>query len=186
MDIVLVLVLSPLFIVLTLAIAIAIKLDSRGPILFEQPRTGRHGTPFNVLKFRSMIATDRLDSIRFAEKNDKRITSVGRFLRRLRLDELPQMWNVLKGEMSLIGPRPEQLEFTDRFDQVIPFYGFRHTLRPGITGWAQVMYGYAASDDQTRAKLEFDFFYIKHISLWLDIVIFIKTFRTIIIGSGAR
>jgi lipopolysaccharide/colanic/teichoic acid biosynthesis glycosyltransferase len=185
-DIVLVLALSPLLAVFTLIIAIAIKLNSHGPILFQQPRTGRYGTPFNVLKFRSMIIAGNTDDIRFAERNDKRVTSVGRFLRRLRLDELPQMWNVLKGEMSLIGPRPEQLEFTVRFDQLIPFYGFRHTLRPGITGWAQVMYGYAASDDQTRAKLEYDFFYIKHISLWLDFVIFVKTIRTIIVGSGAR
>jgi exopolysaccharide biosynthesis polyprenyl glycosylphosphotransferase len=185
-DIVLVLALLPLLAVLALVIAIAIKLDSPGPILFQQPRTGRYGTPFNVLKFRSMVATEDTGAIRFAERNDKRVTPVGRFLRRLRLDELPQMWNVIKGEMSLIGPRPEQLAFTARFDQLIPFYGFRHTLRPGITGWAQVMYGYAASDDQTRAKLEYDFFYIKHISLWLDFVIYAKTIRTIIIGSGAR
>ena len=96
------------------------------------------------------------------------------------------MWNALKGEMSLIGPRPEQLEFTARFDQLIPFYGFRHTVRPGITGWAQVMYGYAASDDQTRAKLEFDFYYIKHMSAWLDLLVLVKTLRTIIVGSGVR
>ena len=185
-DIALVLLLSPLLIVLSLAIATAIKLDSSGPILFQQPRTGRYGAPFNVLKFRSMIVTDNTDNTRFAERNDKRVTRVGRFLRRLRLDELPQMWNVLRGEMSLIGPRPEQLEFTARFNQLIPLYGFRHTLRPGITGWAQVMYGYAASDNQTRAKLEFDFFYIKHISLWLDFIIVVKTVRTIIVGSGVR
>jgi lipopolysaccharide/colanic/teichoic acid biosynthesis glycosyltransferase len=185
-DIVLVLMLSPLLILFGLAIATAIKLDSSGPILFQQPRTGRYGTPFIVLKFRSMVVTEHTHDSRFAERNDKRVTPVGRLLRRLRLDELPQMWNVLRGEMSLIGPRPEQLEFTTRFDQLIPFYGFRHTLRPGITGWAQVMYGYAASDDQTRAKLEFDFFYIKHISLWLDFIIFVKTIRTIIIGSGVR
>jgi lipopolysaccharide/colanic/teichoic acid biosynthesis glycosyltransferase len=186
LDIVLVLMLSPLIAVLSLIIATAIKLDSRGPILFRQPRTGLHGTPFNMLKFRSMIATENSEDNRFAEENDKRVTPMGHFLRRLRLDELPQMWNVLKGEMSLIGPRPEQLEFTARFDQLIPFYGFRHTLRPGITGWAQVMFGYAASDDQTRTKLEYDFFYIKHISLWLDLVIFLKTIRTIINGTGAR
>ena len=185
-DIVLVLALSPALVTISIIIGIAIKLDSRGPILFQQPRTGRHGRSFNMLKFRSMYVIADGGGIRFAERNDKQVTRVGRFLRRLRLDELPQMWNALKGEMSLIGPRPEQLEFTTRFDQLIPFYGFRHTVRPGITGWAQVMYGYAASDDQTREKLEFDFFYIKHMSFWLDLVVFAKTIRTIIIGSGAR
>ena len=174
-DVIVVLMVLPILVVLALMISIAIKLDSRGPILFQQPRTGRYGTPFRLLKFRSMIAAEKTEDIRFADKNDKRVTRVGRVLRRLRLDELPQFLNVLKGEMSIIGPRPEQLEFTARFDRLIPFYGFRHTVRPGITGWAQVMYGYAASDDQTRAKLEFDFFYIKHISLWLDFVICLKT-----------
>ena len=138
-----------------------------------------------MYKFRSMVKSS-IPEHRFAEKMDKRVTRIGRLLRRLRLDELPQVWNVLRGDMSLIGPRPEQLEFTSRFDQLIPFYGFRHTIRPGITGWAQVMYGYAASDEQTRAKLEFDFFYIKHMSLWLDLVVLVKTFRTIILGSGSR
>ena len=107
-------------------------------------------------------------------------------MRRVRLDELPQLWNVLRGDMSLIGPRPEQPQFTHRFNELIPFYGYRHTIRPGITGWSQVMYGYAASDDQTRAKLEFDFYYIKHMSAWLDLVVLIKTLRTIILGAGAR
>ena len=138
-----------------------------------------------MMKFRSMFVASQPRN-RFAEKMDAQVTRVGRVLRRLRLDELPQLWNVLKGDMSLIGPRPEQLEFSQRFDRLIPFYGFRHTIRPGITGWAQVMYGYAASDEQTRAKLELDFFYIKHMSAWLDLVTLVKTLRTMIIGPGSN
>ena len=184
-EVALIIVCTPLLIVLWSIISIAIKLDSPGPILFAQTRTGLNGTTFTMLKFRSMFVTKEQEN-RFAERNDKRVTRVGWVLRRLRLDELPQFWSVIRGDMSLIGPRPEQLEFTKRFNQLIPFYGFRHTIRPGITGWAQVMYGYAASDEQTRAKLELDFFYIKHMSAWLDLVVLVKTIRTIILGSGAR
>ena len=181
----LILILLPLVAVMALIIAIAIRLDSPGPVLFRQQRTGLHGTSFTMLKFRSMVVGSD-DENRFAQPKDKRITRMGRLLRRLRLDELPQLWNVVRGEMSLIGPRPEQEQFTERFNQLIPFYGFRHTIPPGISGWAQVMYGYAASDDQTRAKLEFDFYYIKHMSAWLDLVVLVKTLQTIILGSGAR
>lgn len=184
-DIAMIVVCVPLLSVLCLIISVAIKLDSPGPILFTQTRTGLNGATFTIFKFRSMFVTNEQGN-RFAEMSDKRVTRVGRILRRLRLDELPQLWNVIVADMNLIGPRPEQLEFTERFDQLIPFYGFRHTVRPGLTGWAQVMYGYAASDEQTKAKLEFDFFYIKHMSLWLDLVILLKTIRTIIVGSGAR
>ena len=138
-----------------------------------------------MLKFRSMVIGSDKEN-RFAEKNDKRVTRVGKVLRRLRLDELPQLWNVYRGEMSLIGPRPEQEEFTQRFEQIIPFYRFRHSVLPGITGWAQVMYGYAASDEQTRGKLAFDFYYIKHMSAWLDLLVLLKTIKTIIVGSGYR
>tara|TARA_B100001971_G_C18123214_1_gene500582 strand:- start:141 stop:995 length:855 start_codon:yes stop_codon:yes gene_type:complete len=184
-ELALILIFLPLLAVMALIIAIAIRLDSPGPALFRQQRTGLQGTSFTMLKFRSMvIGSDEKN--RFAQPKDKRITRTGRLLRRLRLDELPQLWNVVRGEMSLIGPRPEQEQFTERFDQLIPFYGFRHTIPPGISGWAQVMYGYAASDDQTRAKLEFDFYYIKHMSAWLDLVVLVKTVRTIILGSGAR
>ena len=122
----------------------------------------------------------------FAKENDSRITPVGRLLRRFRLDELPQFWNIVRGEMSLIGPRPEQVAFAEHFTQVIPFYSFRHSVPPGITGWGQVMHGYADSEVATRTKLELDFFYIKHMSLWLDLLITIKTARTILLGSGAR
>ena len=184
-EIALIVIMSPLLLVVSAAISIAIKIDSHGQVFFRQPRTGLAGTPFTIIKFRTMTDKSGLEN-RFTEKEDKRITRVGRVLRRLRFDELPQLWNVLKGDMSIIGPRPEQLEFTDRFDRSIPFYGFRHTIRPGITGWAQVMYGYADSEEQTRYKLEYDFFYIKHMSLWLDIVVLAKTIRTIFWGVGAR
>ena len=184
-ELALIIVFTPLLSVMALLIGIAIKLDSPGPIFFTQSRTGKNGNTFTMYKFRSMF--DSGDSgIQFAEEKDKRITGVGRVLRRLRLDELPQLWNVVLADMSLIGPRPEQLEFTKRFNMLIPYYGFRHTIRPGVTGWSQVMYGYAASDEQTRAKLEYDIFYIKHMSLWLDFVVLVKTIRTIILGSGSR
>jgi lipopolysaccharide/colanic/teichoic acid biosynthesis glycosyltransferase len=184
-EIALILALLPLLVVLSLAISFAIKLDSPGPIIFRQQRTGFQGEAFTMLKFRSMVKQqDQIN--RFAEKEDNRVTRVGKLIRRLRLDEVPQLWNVICGEMSLIGPRPEQIQFTERFEKLIPFYGFRHMIRPGVTGWSQVMYGYAASDDQTRAKLEFDFYYIKHMSAWLDILVLVKTLRTIILGSGVR
>ena len=184
-ELVLILCLLPLLTIVCILIAIAIKIDSSGPVIYKQERTGFRGEKFVMWKFRSMVV-DKTREVRFADKHDKRITLVGRILRRVRLDELPQLWNVIRGDMSLIGPRPEQPQFTERFNHLIPFYGYRHTIRPGITGWAQVMYGYAASEAQTRAKLEFDFYYIKHMSAWLDVVILVKTLRTIIIGSGAR
>ena len=122
----------------------------------------------------------------FADLQDNRVTRVGRWLRHYRLDEIPQIWNVVRGDMSLIGPRPEQPTFVEQFKTNIPYYDFRHTVRPGITGWAQVRYGYASTEDQTRRKLEYDFFYIKHMSLWLDFNILLRTLRTILLRKGAR
>ena len=186
-EISLIVVSLPIVVPIIIAIVISIKIDSPGPILFVQTRVGLGGKKFSMLKFRSMFVSGNLyTNNRFAKKNDSRITRVGRFLRRLRLDELPQFWNIIRGEMSLIGPRPEQVQFAEHFSQMIPFYNFRHSVPPGITGWAQVMHGYADSDIETRAKLGLDFFYIKHLSLWLDILIMIKTAKTIISGSGAR
>ena len=126
------------------------------------------------------------DKPQFALSDDKRITNVGRFIRKTRIDEIPQFINVLKGDMSIIGPRPEQLAFVEQFEKEIPFYPYRHVVRPGITGWAQVMQGYADCADDTRVKIEHDFYYIKHFSLWLDILIVVKTIRTILTGFGAR
>jgi UDP-GalNAc:undecaprenyl-phosphate GalNAc-1-phosphate transferase len=167
-------------------IAAIIKTDSSGPVFYRQTRIGYRGIPFSMIKFRSMHPD--LDSPRsqFATHNDQRITRVGRFLRRTRLDELPQFWNVLRGEMSIIGPRPEQPAFAEAFSKTIPFYSLRHTVRPGITGWAQIRHGYAASEQETRIKLEYDFFYIKHISWWRELVIVVATLKTIILGSGHR
>jgi len=186
LDILFTLLLTPAFIVITAFVSALIKLDSPGPVFFSQQRVGFKGKDFTLYKFRSMYHNDVSNSTRFAEENDERITRVGRFLRRTRLDEVPQFWNVLKGDMSIIGPRPEQLEFVNRFARDIPYYGFRHTVPPGITGWAQTMHGYAADEGQTRRKLEYDFFYIKNISPWLDLVIFCRTFKVLLVGAGAR
>ena len=184
-ELILVIAVFPLVGIICILIAIAIKFDSPGPIIFRQQRTGFRGGTFIMFKFRSMLMNGVHEHV-FPEEKDKRITRVGKVLRRIRLDELPQLWNVLRGEMSIIGPRPERPKFTNRFNELIPFYGFRHTIRPGITGWSQVMYGYAESDEQTRAKLEFDFYYIKHMSAWLDLVTLVKTLRIMIIGPGSN
>jgi len=175
----------PLTLLAGIFIAIAIRLDSDGPVFFLQRRVGQSGSTFVMWKFRSMAHSSE-SVTRFADKTDTRVTRVGTFLRRSRLDELPQLWNVVKGEMSLIGPRPEQESFAERYRKIIPFFDFRHTVPPGITGWAQVMYGYADSDERARAKLEFDFYYIKRMSAWIDILVLIKTIRTILLGVGAR
>jgi len=182
-DICIVICLGPVLFFLTLIIAVLIKVDSKGPILFLQERVGFHGHSFKLLKFRSMVVGAEDQGHRFAAKNDDRVTRVGRFLRRTRLDELPQLWNVLMGDMNIVGPRPEQRTFYDEFIHTIPFFGFRQIVRPGITGWAQISYGYASSEDETRKKFGFDLFYIKNMSMWLDAVILIKTFNTIIFGS---
>ena len=167
-------------------IATVIKADSSGPVFFRQTRIGYRGIPFSMIKFRSMHSESDSPSSQFAVHNDQRITRIGRLLRRTRLDELPQFLNVLRGEMSIIGPRPEQPAFAEDFSKTIPFYSLRHTVRPGITGWAQIRHGYAASEQETRIKLEYDFFYIKHISWWLELIIVIATLKTIILGSGHR
>ena len=187
LDIGVTLIFSPIITVIAILVTALIKLDSPGPVFFSQSRVGFKGQYFTLYKFRSMFDDNTNNpTTRFAEENDRRITRVGRFLRRTRLDEVPQFWNVLKGDMSVIGPRPEQLEFVKRFTEEIPFYGFRHTVQPGITGWAQIMQGYAANEGQTRRKLEYDFFYIKNISAWLDLIIFFHTFKVLIMGKGAR
>ena len=186
LDMGLVLILMPLVLPLALLIGLLIKLDSKGPIIFAQTRIGLHGNEFKMFKFRSMRHSTEQIVGKFAEDKDTRITRVGRLLRRYRLDELPQVVNVLRGQMSLIGPRPEQPEIVTRYLESIPYYGFRHVVRPGISGWAQVSYGYAASDEETKTKLEYDFFYIKNMSLWIDTVVFLRTGLTVFTGRGAR
>ena len=177
-----------LLLILTLPImalaAIAIKLSSPGPILYSQLRSGLNGEPFRVYKFRSMYQDAEKRGAQWASERDPRITPVGHWLRILRIDELPQVWNVLKGDMSLIGPRPERPEFDQELAKAIPYYQVRYSVKPGITGWAQVMYPYGASVEDAYEKVSYDFYYIKNYSLWLDLVIVLKTVRVVLFGKG--
>jgi lipopolysaccharide/colanic/teichoic acid biosynthesis glycosyltransferase/glycosyltransferase involved in cell wall biosynthesis len=185
-DLVALVALTPLWLPLSLAVAAAVRFDSKGPALFSQQRVGRDGQLFKLWKFRSMVHGLQAPGVHFAQADDPRITRVGHFLRRSRLDELPQLWNVLRGHMSLIGPRPEQAPFVREFATTIPSYPYRHLVRPGLTGWAQVQQGYADSTDSTRLKLSYDLYYVAHYSLALDLLIAAKTVKTICTGFGAR
>ena len=169
---------------LTIPIALAIKLDSPGTIFYSQVRTGLNGKKFRVHKFRSMRSDAEKAGIKWAEERDPRITRSGRFIRMTRIDELPQLWNVLKGEMSLIGPRPERPEFDIELRQEIPYYDLRYLVKPGITGWAQVCYPYGASVEDSYQKVAYDLYYIKNYSLILDIAIAVKTLRVMLLGKG--
>jgi lipopolysaccharide/colanic/teichoic acid biosynthesis glycosyltransferase len=185
-DVLALLALMPLWLPLSMAVAAAVRWDSKGPALFSQQRVGRGGQLFRLWKFRSMVHGLQAPGVHFAQADDPRITRVGHFLRRTRLDELPQLWNVLCGQMSLIGPRPEQVPFVREFATTIPSYPYRHLVRPGLTGWAQVQQGYADSTDSTRLKLSYDLYYVAHYSLALDLLIAAKTVKTICTGFGAR
>jgi len=168
-------------------IALAIKLTSPGPILYRQKRVGRDGTVFDCYKFRTMRADAEADTgPTWTGDNDPRITRVGRFLRISRLDEIPQLWNVLKGDMSFVGPRPERPEFVEWLNREVPHYHLRHTIRPGITGWAQVRYKYGNSVEDAKEKLRYDLFYIKNISQGLDLLIFLETIKIVLLGRGAK
>jgi exopolysaccharide biosynthesis polyprenyl glycosylphosphotransferase len=167
-----------------LLVAIGVKLDSRGPVFFRQKRVGLGGREFIIYKFRSMVENAEKDGAQWAKVKDSRVTGFGRFIRKTRLDELPQLWNILRGDMSFVGPRPERFVFIKDLQQVIPFYSFRHTVQPGLTGWAQVMYPYGASIEDSWNKLEYDLYYIKHQSIVLDTTIFIKTIKTVLFGHG--
>ncbi|MCL6607261.1 MAG: TIGR03013 family PEP-CTERM/XrtA system glycosyltransferase [Geminicoccaceae bacterium] len=171
---------------LLLLAGLAIKLEDGGPILFRQERVGRNGIPFEILKLRSMRLDAERDGPRWAAVGDRRVTRVGRILRRTRIDELPQLVNVLKGEMSFVGPRPERPVFVQRIIEVLPYFAVRHQLRPGLAGWAQLNHPYAAGLEDTRVKLEYDLYYIKNRSLFLDILIIAQTLRVIVWGNGAR
>ena len=168
-------------------VAIAVKLTSPGPVLYHQRRVGQHGRIFNIHKFRSMQqdAERTTGPVWAAKHGDSRVTPVGSFLRRSRLDELPQLWNVLVGDMSFVGPRPERPEFVRDLTQEIPFYGQRHIVRPGITGWAQVRYTYGATKEDALQKLQFDLFYIKHLSVALDLYVMLETVKTVLLRRGA-
>lgn len=165
-------------------LALGVRLSGPGPVFFGQVRVGRHGRLFRLYKFRSMRADAENDGARWAVKGDARITPFGYFLRHTHVDELPQLWNILRGEMSFIGPRPERPEFVTQLDQAIPFYDLRHLVKPGLTGWAQVNYRYGASVDEARRKLAFDLYYVKNRSPFLDAQILLKTVVMIFRGEG--
>ena len=167
-------------------IILGVRLSSPGPIFFRQTRVGLRGRPFSVIKFRTMRQDAEAAGAVWATKNDPRVTRLGRFMRTTRLDEIPQLWNVLRGEMGFVGPRPERPEFVQWLNSEIPFYELRHMIRPGITGWAQVRYQYGASLEETKQKLEYDLYYIKHLSLGLDLLIMFETVKTIILRRGAQ
>lgn len=168
------------------ATTLAIKIDSKGPILYRQRRVGFAGKEFDVYKFRSMVVGAESNGPRYAERQDNRITRVGRIIRKFRIDEIPQAINVLRGDMSFVGPRPERPEFVRDLEQEIPLYHCRHLIKPGITGWAQVKYEYAASVEGARNKLRYDLYYIRHFSPVLDILIVAMTVRVALFGLGSR
>ena len=170
-----------------LAAALAIYLESGGPIVFRQERVGLGGRPFLLLKFRSMRTDAEKDGVpRWAATGDPRVTRVGRFIRRTRIDELPQIFNVLTGEMSFVGPRPERPFFVSQLTEQVPYYGARHTVKPGLTGWAQVRYSYGASVEDAVRKLQYDLYYVKNHTMFLDFLILVSTFRVELTGEGVR
>lgn len=164
--------------------AILIKIESKGPVVYKQKRTGQYNEEFKVIKFRSMYSDAEASGAQWAKKNDDRITKVGRFIRKTRIDELPQFINVLRGEMSMVGPRPEREVFISDLEKVIKYYRFRHAVKPGITGLAQISYPYGASVEDAIWKHKYDIHYIKHHSTFIDLKIMIKTIKVVIFGMG--
>lgn len=167
-------------------VVLMVRMSSPGPIFFRQTRVGMGGRNFSVYKFRTMRTDAEASGAKWATKNDPRVTRVGMFMRKTRLDEVPQLWNVLRGDMGFVGPRPERPEFVPWLSEQIPYFDLRHMIRPGLTGWAQVRYGYGATLAQSREKLEFDLYYIKHMTLGLDLLIMFETIKTIIRRQGAQ
>jgi len=170
----------------SLLIAAAIKLDSKGPVFYEQERVGEDGKVFNLFKFRSMRVDAEANGPVWALVDDDRVTRIGRIIRKLRLDEVPQMINVIKGDMSFVGPRPERPFFVDKLKNEISFYSHRHSIKPGITGWAQLYYPYGASKEDALEKLKYDLYYIKNMSPLMDITIVLETIKIVLFGKGAR
>ena len=183
-DIVMSAVISICCLPIMLIAALIVKLESRGPILFVQERTGELNRPFDIYKFRSMAQDAEKDGPQWAKINDNRITRFGKFMRITRIDELPQLLNIIRGDMSFVGPRPEREFFIKQLEKEIPYYNLRHTVKPGLTGWAQVMYPYGASVDDSYKKLQYDLYYIKHHNIVFDFMITLKTITTVIFGKG--
>jgi lipopolysaccharide/colanic/teichoic acid biosynthesis glycosyltransferase len=186
LDLAGVLIAAPVAVPVALLTALLVKLVDGGPVLFRQTRMGFRGQPFAIYKFRTMAVGAEAAGLRFTEENDARISRLGRVLRRYRLDELPQIINILRGEMSWIGPRPESLALAHWYETRIPFYSYRHIVRPGITGWAQVNQGNVAMIKAATTKLHYDFYYIKHVSFWIELLIAARTVRIVLTGFGSR
>ena len=167
-------------------VVLMVRLSSRGPIFFRQTRVGMGGRNFTVYKFRSMRTDAEASGAKWAMKDDPRATKIGSFMRKVRLDEVPQLWNVLRGDMGFVGPRPERPEFVPELVEKIPYFDLRHMIRPGLTGWAQVRYGYGSTIEEAREKLEYDLYYIKHMTLGLDLLIMFETIKTIVRRRGAQ
>ncbi|HUE45518.1 MAG TPA: sugar transferase [Aestuariivirgaceae bacterium] len=186
LDLAGVLISAPVTLPVALLTALLVKLVDGGPVLFRQTRMGFRGQPFAIYKFRTMAVGAETAGLGFTEENDDRISRLGWVLRRYRLDELPQILNILRGEMSWIGPRPESITLADWYERHIPFYSYRHIVRPGITGWAQVNQGNVAMIKAATTKLHYDFYYIKHVSFWIELLIAARTVRIVLSGFGAR
>ncbi|AMD95114.1 sugar transferase [Leptotrichia sp. oral taxon 847] len=183
-DLVISLTLMVLLAPVALIVAILIKLESKGPVIFKQVRIGENMVPFKVYKFRSMKIHDPKKYSKYTQDNDKRVTKVGKFIRKTRIDELPQLFCILKGTMSFVGPRPEWDILAKEYEKKIPYYNLRHMIKPGLTGWAQVMYPYGENIEDTKRKLEYDLYYLKHQDLILDVLIIFKTIKVILFGKG--
>jgi len=167
-------------------VAIAIRLDSPGPVLYTQERIGKGNQTFTIYKFRSMQHNAEKDGARWASHKDPRVTRVGKWLRLTHIDELPQIWNIFKGDMSFVGPRPERSEFVTMLEEKVPYYFVRHSVQPGLTGWAQINYQYGDSVDDAIHKLEFDLYYLKNMSILLDLKIILRTMGVVLLREGAR
>jgi sugar transferase (PEP-CTERM system associated) len=175
------------FLPLIVVIALLIKIDSKGPVIFSQERVGQNAKIYRIYKFRSMVEdAEKISGPIWAQDDDKRITRVGKIIRKLRMDELPQLWNILKGDMSFVGPRPEREHFVKELEELIPYYRERHTVKPGLSGWAQVSYRYGASVDDAIEKLNYDLFYIKNMSFLMDLMIVLRTIKIVLFRKGSR
>ncbi|MEZ5175694.1 MAG: exopolysaccharide biosynthesis polyprenyl glycosylphosphotransferase [Acidimicrobiia bacterium] len=186
LDATLTVVTAPIWLLIGAFVWSAVRMESDGAAIYRQTRVGKNGKLFTLLKFRTMVVDAEALGPQFAQQNDPRLTRIGRFLRRSRLDEIPQLWNVLKGDLAIVGPRPERPVFVETFTRAIPFYDSRHLVRPGITGWAQVHRGYGGGIDDALDKLTYDLYYVKHSSLWLDTQILGKTVWIVVTGKGSR